>query len=108
MELGDGTIVSSDGKITPRDGTARKLLDGELLQPEGGVLPTRDTITMQDGQVRVQKNGSMVSVEPGRSIMMEDGTKVLGDGTIIRFNGDRTTLAEGEIVVIEGVVVRKR
>ena len=108
LQLGDGTTVSPDGKITPRVGSARMLLDGELFQLEGGALPARDTITMKNGQVVVQKDGSKLVVDPERSITMNDGTKVMGDGTIIKFNGDRLTLSEGQIFTLDGVVTRPR
>ena len=108
LQLGDGTTISLDGKITPRVGSARMLLDGELFRLEGGTLPARDTVTMQNGRVVVQKDGSQLVVEPERSITMNDGTKVLGDGTIIKPNGDRLTLSEGQIVTLQGVVTRPR
>lgn len=109
IQLGDGTTLRPDRKIISPQGSPSWLLDGELLQPEGGSLPARDTITMQGGRVMVQKDGSMLPLDPTRSITMNDGTKVLGDGTIISFQGERTTkLTEGQVFVIEGVVVRRR
>jgi len=109
IQLGDGMTLRPDRKIITPQGNASWLLDGELLKPEGGSLPARDTITMQGGRVMVQKDGSMLPLDPARSITMNDGTKVLGDGTVIGFLSDgRTKLAEGEVLVIEGVVVRRR
>lgn len=108
VRLGDGSTISTDGYLTHARGTRRRLLDGEVFHLQGGVLPARDTVTMQEGRVTVQKDGSTFPVEPGRSITMNDGTKVLGDGTIVRFNGDRSKLREGETLVIEGVQTRRR
>lgn len=108
VELGNGTTVAPDWKITPLVGNSRRLMDGELFRLESGTIPARDTITMQDGRVFVQKDGSMLSLDRVRSIMMNDGTKVLSDGTVIYFNGTRSMLAEGEVRVIEGVVRRSR
>ena len=107
MKLGDGSTVLSDGTIVLPNGAPRKLLDGEL-RVEGGALPTRDTVTKQAGKVMVQKEGAMLAVNPGRSITMNDGTKVLADGTILRFNGDRTTVKEGEVITLDGVITRDR
>src|SRR6185436_14897852 len=107
MQLGDGTTILPEGKITTRDGSSRRLLDGELFQLEGGVVPARDTITVQNGRVMVQKDGAVLAVEPGRSLIMNDGTKVLGDGTVIHFNGEQSKLTEGQILIIEGVVRKK-
>ena len=101
--LPDGRTVRADRRITLPNGSARWMLDGELFFAEGGVLPARDTITVQDGDVQVQKDGSILSVGRTRSIMMNDGTKVLGDGTVIYFNGEQAHLSEGTVLVIEGV-----
>ncbi len=108
LQLSDGTTVFPEGKISPRDGAPRRLLDGEIFQLTGGSLPARDTITMRNGKVIVQKDGSQLTVEPSRSITMNDGTKVLSDGTIIKFNGDQTAVSEGQIYTLEGVVKRPR
>jgi hypothetical protein len=35
---------------------------------------------------------------------MNDGTKVLSDGKIIKFNGDEVVVREGQIYTLEGVV----
>ncbi len=104
LQLSDGTSITPDGKITPRNGAPRRLLDGELFRLNGSSLPARDTVTMQDGRVIVQKDGSQLLVEPGRSITMNDGTKVLSDGKIIKFNGDETVVREGQVYTLEGVV----
>jgi hypothetical protein len=106
--LGDGTSISPDGKITPRASAPRRLLDGEVFQLEGQALPARDTITMQGGRVKVQKDGSLLSVDRERSVMMNDGTKVFGDGRIIKPNGDQTTVSEGQVITVEGVTTRPR
>jgi hypothetical protein len=108
VKLGDGTTIDPDGKITPPSSSPRRLLDGEVFQLKGGALPSRDTITLQDGKVRVQKDGSVLIVEPTRSVMMNDGTKVFGNGKITYKNGQETQLAEGQIIILEGVVTRPR
>jgi quercetin dioxygenase-like cupin family protein len=108
LKLTDGTTISPEGKITTPNGSSRVLLDGEIFKLEGGAVAARDTITKQNGRVKVQKDGSTVAVEPGRSIMMNDGTKVLSDGTVIRTNGDQITLTEGQVITIDGVVTRSR
>ena len=109
IQLGDGMTLRPDRKIITPQGKASWLLDGELFKPEGGTLPARDTITMQNGRVMVQKDGTMLALDPARSITMNDGTKVLGDGTVIGFlTGTQTKLAEGQVHIIEGVVVHRR
>ena len=108
VKISDGTIVYPDGKVTPANGSPRRMLDGEVFQLQGGALPARDTVTLQGGRVKVQKDGSLLTVAAGRSIMMNDGTKVFGDGKVIKPDGTTTQLAEGQVIVIEGVVTRER
>ncbi len=104
LQLSDGSSIVPEGVITPYGGAPRRLLDGEIFKLNGGSVPARDTITMQNGKVIVQKDGSQFTVEPNRSVTMNDGTKVLSDGKIIKFNGDEVTVSEGQIYTLEGVV----
>jgi hypothetical protein len=106
IKLGDGSVISDDGYITDKRGMKRKLLDGELFKTKGGALPARDTISLDGGRVTVQKDGSPIVLEPGRTITMNDGTKVFSDGTVVRFDGTQVKLREGETLVIEGVIRR--
>jgi hypothetical protein len=108
VTLADGTNISPDGKVTPRTGSPRRLLDGEIFQLSGTALPARDTVTMQNGRVQVQKDGSSLTVEPGRSVMMNDGTKIFGDGRIVKSNGTESKVTEGQIHTLDGVVTRPR
>lgn len=108
VKLANGTTVTPDGKITPPSGASRTLLDGEIFKLDGGSVAARDTITLQGGRVKVQKDGSAITVEPGRSIMMNDGTKVMSDGTVIRASGSQIKLTEGQVVTIDGVATRSR
>jgi hypothetical protein len=108
VQLGDGTIIAPDWKITPRNGTPRRLMDGEFFLLEGNPLPARDSVTMRGGKVLVQKDGTTLEVPANRTIMMNDGTKVFWDGTIVTFDGTRSAVTEGERVILQGVVTRPR
>ena len=108
LVLSDGTGITPEGQITLPGAVPRRLLDGEIFRPTGNPLPARDTISMRNGRVIVQKDGSQLTVESGRSITMNDGTKVMGDGSIVKFNGDQARVSEGETYTLEGVVRRPR
>ena len=108
VTLGDGTVVLADGAVVRRGASPVKLLDGQLLKLDGSALATRDTVTFKDGKVTVQKDGSTFEVKPGRTLMMNDGTKVFGDGTVVKRSGDRQKLTEGQTITVEGVVTRNR
>lgn len=103
LDLPDGRRITPDGYVTTKSGAPRKLLDGETIELTGKALPATDTITLKDGAVIVQKDGSSFEVPPGRTLMMNDGTKVFGDGTILMKDGTKKDLSPGEIVKVEGV-----
>jgi hypothetical protein len=108
LKLPDGTSIYPEGKVHPAGGTPRRLLDGENFLLEGGALPARDTITMQGGRVQVQKDGSKLDVPRDRSVMMNDGTKVFGDGRVVKADGTESKVTEGQVITLEGVVTRPR
>jgi uncharacterized cupin superfamily protein len=104
----DGSKIVPDGTLRTRDGRLKRLIDGDLLKLDGEALPTRDTITLLNGTVVVQKDGSPVKLSPNQTIMMNDGTKVFGNGTVLMKDGSKVTLSEGQIVPVEGVVAPRK
>jgi hypothetical protein len=102
--LGDGFRITPEAYRVAPDGFQEKLLDGQMFRLDGQSIPVRDTITLANGKVRVQKDGSMLDVPLGRSMMMNDGTKVFGDGTVVFRDGSTRKLSEGEILAVEGLV----
>jgi hypothetical protein len=108
ITLADGSQVYPDGTVLRKDGTKLRLLDGQLLKLSGTELPATDSITMQNGKVFVQKDGSKLYVRPGTSLMMSDGTKVFGDGTLVNKDGQKSSVAEGQIIPVAGPIsIRK-
>jgi hypothetical protein len=106
MELPDGSRLQPDGTRVFRDGRQVRLLDGQLLGLNGSPLAAQDTVVLLAGKVSVQKDGSILVLRPNQSLMMSDGTKVLGVGTVIRKDGSAVNLTEGQVMVIEGVAPR--
>lgn len=106
--LGDGSRVAPDGTLIEKSGQRRRLLDGQILRFDGHSAPAKDTISLRDGKVSVQKDGSTFEVPKGRTLMMNDGTKVFGEGYALKRDGSRVTLSEGQTVEVEGVVVRRK
>ena len=105
LVLGDGTRVATDGTVT-RNGQRKKMLDGQLIKLDGSVLPVKDTVVLMNGKVTLQKDGSSISLRPGQTMMMSEGTKVFSEGYLITRGGQRVPLVEGKIVTLEGVVTR--
>src|SRR5438477_1183974 len=100
----DGSKVSPDNTLRSPDGRLKRLIDGDLLTLGGQPLPSQDTISLQNGKVVVQKDGSLLTLRPEQSMMMNDGTKAFGNGTVISRDGTTTTLTDGQILKVEGVV----
>lgn len=101
--LSNGIRVLPDGTLQLPSGRIRRLLDGQLLSLTGAVIAAHDTVTLRQGVVWVQKDGAQFSLARGRSLMMNDGTKVFGDGNVVRPDGQKLKLVEGQILKLPGV-----
>jgi len=108
MVLGDGTRVSPDGTLMGTDGRRTKLLDGQMRRLDGQNIAATDTVTLLQGKVVLQKDGSRLELKPGQTIAMSDGSKVSSDGTLSKPNGTTVKLIEGQTVTVEGVSTRPR
>jgi len=104
IPLGTEKVLTSQRELVGRDGSWMRVIDGLLFTLDGQTIPAVDTTTLQNGQVTVQKEGTQLPIGPGRSIMMNEGTKVFGDGRVVSPDGTVTELTEGEIITLEGVV----
>jgi hypothetical protein len=106
--LPDSSRVAADGTIMGRDGRLRRMLDGQIFKLDGTGLPATDTASLQNGKVVLFKDGGHVELRRGQWMAMSDNTRVNGDGYLIRPDGTRITLKEGEIVKLPGVIAPRR
>jgi hypothetical protein len=104
LQLGKDKVLTPDRVLLGRDGSWMRVIDGLLFSADGTPIPALDTITLQEGKVVVQKEGTQLMIPLGRSIMMNEGTKVFGDGKVVSKDGKIANLTEGQILIIEGVV----
>jgi len=104
--LGNGKRVLADGTLIEPSGQRRRLLDGEILRLDGKSAEAKDTVSLIGGKVSVQKDGSKFEVAPGRTITMNEGSKVFGEGYLIKSDGTKVVLAEGQTVELAGVIRR--
>jgi len=102
--LPDGSRISPDGSIKGRDGRLRRMLDGQLLKLDGSAIPVTDTVSLKGGKVVLYKDGANMELRRGQFMAMSDGSRVGGDGTVVRPNGTKVTLKEGEILKLPGVI----
>ena len=104
LPLGADQRLTPDRVLLGGERGWMRVIDGLLFTSDGKVIPALDTISLQNGKVIVQKEGTRIGIEPGRSIMMNEGTKVFGDGKVLKRDGTSTQLSEGQVLTIEGVV----
>jgi len=104
IRLGMDKWLTLDRALIGSDGSWMRVIDGQLFTPDGRTIPAVDTITLHEGKVLVQKEGTQLVIGSDHTMMMNEGTKVFGDGRVLSANLQVTQLAEGEILTIEGVV----
>lgn len=65
----------------------------------------KDGVTMKGGKMMMLKGDESAMME--KDIMMSDGTKVTKDGMIIRKDGTKVIMKEGEVMYMDGTMMRK-
>jgi len=106
--LPNGIRVSPNGNMYTAKGEFRRFIDGQMLELTGAVIESKDSVTLRDGKVYVQKEGTQYEVAPSRTFMMNDGSKVFGNGTVMKKDGTVVTLTEGQILTLPGVTFGQR
>ncbi len=98
--------INPDGSCNYPDGSRTRLMDGQLFHLDGTPILSKDTITMKNGHVVVQKEGKMIPISPVQIIGMNDGTSVRGDGLLQKRDGTTSQLHEGQTILIDGALVQ--
>jgi hypothetical protein len=104
VRCANGASITPQGWITTANGRRTRVLDGQWIKLDGTTIAARDSFTLVQGKVVVQKDGSLLNLAPSSTMYMNDGTKVSGDGTYTRRDRTVGKLKEGEVVVIEGAI----
>lgn len=103
----NNTGITPDGYFGYPNGRQVRLSDGEWFQLDGTPIATKDAVTLINGQVMLQKDGSLIPLAPVQIMGMNDGTRVHGDGTIEKFNGPSFKLRAGQTVLIDGPLFKR-
>jgi hypothetical protein len=106
MTFPNGLNIGPDGTCAYPDGAHARLMDGQMFQLDGTPILSKDTISLKDGKVVVQKEGKLICLSPAETMGMNDGTSVRGDGLIQKRDGTQSQLVEGQTIVIAGALVR--
>jgi hypothetical protein len=106
LRLTNGATITPDGIVIRADGYRTRLVDGQLFTMDGTPLPTKDSITLKNGRVIVQRDGSLIPLQPLHIMGMSEGSRVFGTGKVVKRDGTVILLKEGETVIIDGIVTR--
>jgi hypothetical protein len=104
MVFPNGMSVGPDGYGSGLPGGRNRLLDGQLFRLDGTPIPGKDTVTLKNGSVVVQRDGTLIPLGAVRIMGMNDGTQVRGDGFIKKPDGSTFQLREGQTILIDGAV----
>lgn len=103
MVFTNGMTVNPQGFGSQLPGGQLRLADGQLFRLDGTPIPARDTISMKDGRVVVQKSGTLIPLASVQIMGMADGTRVHGDGRVVKPDGTTIQLQEGQTILVEGI-----
>ena len=95
--------IAPDGLCVYPNGLRSRLVDGLMFRLDGTTIPTKDTVSLKNGRVVVQRDGALISLVPSQVMGMNDGTRVRGDGSITKPDGTTTRLREGQTILLDGV-----
>jgi len=104
----DGSRVQPGGEIVLPNAAIRRMLDGQITRLDGVAFPVTDTASWQEGKVVLFKDGGRIALQPAQVMAMSDGTRISGDGKIVRPDGTTETLQPGVIFKLPGVVSPKK
>ena len=100
--LPNGTRVLPSGEVRLPNNQLKRLIDGQIVGLDGTIISPRDSVTLRDGKVFVQRDGSQFPLRPNQTMMMNDGSKVFSDGRVVRRNGEVVQLTDGQILELTG------
>jgi len=103
----NGIRLKTDGTVNTRNGTVARLQNGQALTIDGEPLQSKDHIVMKDKKLLIQRDGGIVTIAPGVTMGMSDGTKVKSDGTITTLSGQTFTLKDGDRLTVDGAALPK-
>ena len=100
--------VFTNGTFRVEEGKARLLkegqilrTDGNLLNPDGSIMPVLDHIAMSRGNVMVFKDGEGEALVAPYTL--PDGSVINPDGSYSRPSGRRSRLVDGQLLTLQGI-----
>ena len=102
--------VLTNGTFQVKEGPARPLkegqilrADGNLLSPDGSIMPVFDHIALSKGRVMMFKDGKGEVLSAPQTL--GDGTFINPDGSYTRPSGRASRLVDGQIISLKGTPI---
>ncbi len=73
-----------------------------MFRMDGTGIMGKDTATLKNGSVIVQRGGKLIALKPGQIMGMNEGSKVYGNGQVQPQNGPATKMDEGQTLLFNG------
>ena len=102
MTFPNGMSIGPDGYGSGLPGGQTRMQDGQLFHLNGSPIQGKDTVTLKNGKVVVQKDGTLIPLAPVQIMGMSDGSRVRGDGVIQKMDGSTIKLRENQTVLLDG------
>lgn len=110
LTLANGATVMSNGTVTMKDGSKMQLKNGDCIDMSGNMITMKDDMMMQN--CLMMKDGKMMMMKDGKSMAMDkemsldNGARVMTDGTVMMKDGSKKTLKNGECIDMKGTIQR--
>jgi len=102
VTLSNGTKVMPDGTVVAKDGTKSMLKEGESLGMDGKPM-VKDHFLMKGGKMIAMVGGKAITMT--KEIVIDNGAKILVDGTVMAKDGTKKILKEGQMLFTDGKVL---
>lgn len=103
MTFPGGMTVQPDGTCSNAKSGYTRLRDGQVFKMNGSAIMTKDAATLIKGLVVVQRGGSLLTLNPGQIMGMNDATLVYGDGRVQPRDGEIRQMREGQTILFDGL-----
>jgi hypothetical protein len=111
-EMSNGIVVMKNGDYKLPTGQKMKLKNGEVITEKGQFMVLMDQVVnvdgmmMKDGKMMVVKDGTLSPMDGDMNLNSAD--KATKDGLITKGDGSTFQLREGEIINMDGSLMRRK
>ena len=104
VSFSNGIVLRLDGILASGTRLIR-LQDGQRLGLMGEVISALDHVMMVNGELVLQKDGSIVPLPAISTMGMSEGSRVTGAGLITTPSGEQFALSDGQRLTLDGAAM---